>query len=67
MPGRQSRWPKGMHSCLAGFVGRGETIEEAVRREIHEEFGIACGEVADLASQPWPFPSSLMIVCFAAL
>ena len=63
--GRQSRWPKGMYSCLAGFVEPGETIEEAVRREIHEEAGIACGEVAYLASQPWPFPSSLMIGCFA--
>ena len=63
--GRQSRWPKGMYSCLAGFVEPGETIEEAVRREIHEESGIACGEVAYLASQPWPFPSSLMIGCFA--
>jgi NAD+ diphosphatase len=63
--GRQSRWPKGMYSCLAGFVEPGETIEEAVRREIREEAGIACGEVAYLASQPWPFPSSLMIGCFA--
>ena len=63
--GRQSRWPKGMYSCLAGFVEPGETIEEAVRREIREESGITCGEVAYLASQPWPFPSSLMIGCFA--
>jgi NAD+ diphosphatase len=62
--GRQSRWPQGMYSCLAGFVEPGETIEEAVRREIHEEAGIACGEVAYLASQPWPFPSTLMIGCF---
>ncbi len=62
--GRQSRWPKGMYSCLAGFVEPGETIEEAVRREIREEAGIACGEVAYLASQPWPFPSLLMIGCF---
>jgi NAD+ diphosphatase len=54
-----------MYSCLAGFVEPGETIEEAVRREIHEEAGIACGEVAYFASQPWPFPSSLMIGCFA--
>jgi NAD+ diphosphatase len=63
--GRQSRWPKGMYSCLAGFVEPSETIEEAVRREVDEEAGIACGEVAYLASQPWPFPSSLMIGCFA--
>ena len=63
--GRQARFPKSMYSCLAGFVEPGETIEEAVRREIHEEAGIACGEVAYFASQPWPFPSSLMIGCFA--
>jgi NAD+ diphosphatase len=63
--GRQARFPKGMYSSLAGFVEPGETIEEAVRREIHEESGVACGEVAYLASQPWPFPSSLMIGCLA--
>jgi len=63
--GRQARWPTGMYSCLAGFVEPGETIEEAVRREIREESGIVCGEVAYLASQPWPFPSSLMIGCLA--
>jgi len=61
--GRQARWPEGMYSCLAGFVEPGETIEEAVRREIREESGVICGEVAYLASQPWPFPSSLMIGC----
>ena len=63
--GRQARFPKGMYSCLAGFLEPGETIEEAVRREIHEEAGIDCGEVAYVASQPWPFPSSLMIGCLA--
>ncbi len=63
--GRQARFPKGMVSCLAGFVEPGETIEEAVRREIHEESGVECGEVAYVASQPWPFPSSLMIGCLA--
>ncbi len=63
--GRQARFPKGMVSCLAGFVEPGETIEEAARREIHEEAGIECGEVAYVASQPWPFPSSLMIGCLA--
>jgi NAD+ diphosphatase len=63
--GRQARFPKGMYSALAGFVEPGETIEEAVRREIHEEARIACGEVVYLASQPWPFPSTLMIGCLA--
>ena len=63
--GRQARFPKGMYSCLAGFVEPGETIEEAVRREVHEESGIDCGEVLYFASQPWPFPSSLMIGCLA--
>ncbi len=61
--GRQARFPKGMYSALAGFIEPGETVEEAVRREIHEESGIACGAVRYIASQPWPFPSSLMIGC----
>jgi NAD+ diphosphatase len=63
--GRQTRFPKGMYSALAGFVEPGETIEEAVRREIHEEARIECGAVRYVASQPWPFPSSLMIGCIA--
>ena len=63
--GRQPRFPKGMYSALAGFLEPGETIEQAVRREIMEEAGIVCGEVRYFASQPWPFPSSLMIGCFA--
>jgi NAD+ diphosphatase len=63
--GRQPRFGKGMWSCLAGFVEPGETIEEAVRRETLEEAGIACGRVAYFASQPWPFPMSLMIGCHA--
>jgi NAD+ diphosphatase len=63
--GRQPRFPKGMYSALAGFVEPGETIEAAVKREILEETGVACGEVHYFASQPWPFPSSLMIGCFA--
>ena len=63
--GRQPRFPKGMYSALAGFVEPGETIEEAVRREIHEEAGLVCDEIAYVASQPWPFPASLMIGCFA--
>jgi NAD+ diphosphatase len=61
--GRQSRFAKGMWSCLAGFIEPGETIEDAVRREILEEAGIACGRVSYFASQPWPFPMSLMIGC----
>lgn len=59
--GRQAPWPQGMYSTLAGFMEPGETIEEAVRREVAEEAGIAVGAVRYVASQPWPFPSSLMI------
>ena len=61
--GRQAGWPEGMYSLLAGFVEPGETIEAAVRRETAEEAGITVGRVSYLASQPWPFPSSLMIGC----
>jgi NAD+ diphosphatase len=61
--GRQVGWPEGMHSLLAGFVEPGESLEAAVRRETFEEAGIAVGRVTYLASQPWPFPSSLMIGC----
>jgi NAD+ diphosphatase len=59
--GRQSFWKPGMYSALAGFMEPGETIEEAARREIFEESGIRVGTVSYVASQPWPFPSSLMI------
>lgn len=59
--GRQSRFPPGMWSCLAGFVEPGETIEEAARREIMEEAGVRLGVVRYELSQPWPFPSQLMI------
>jgi NAD+ diphosphatase len=63
--GRQSRFAKGMWSCLAGFVEPGEAVEDAVRRETLEEAGIVCGRVSYFASQPWPFPMSLMIGCHA--
>jgi len=63
--GRQRRFPTGTYSCLAGFMEPGETIEAAVRREIWEEAGVKTRRVAYHASQPWPFPSSLMIGCFA--
>lgn len=63
--GRQARFAPGMWSCLAGFVEPGETVEDAVRRETREEAGIVCGRVRYFASQPWPFPSSLMIGCHA--
>lgn len=59
--GRQARFPPGMWSCLAGFVEPGETIEAAARREIGEEAGVEIGEVTYELSQPWPFPSQLMI------
>jgi len=63
--GRSHRFAPGMWSCLAGFVEPGEAIEDAVRRETREESGIVCGRVAYFASQPWPFPTSLMIGCHA--
>lgn len=63
--GRSPRFGKGMYSALAGFLEPGETIEDAVRREILEESGIRIGRVAYVASQPWPFPSSLMMGCVA--
>src|SRR5262249_9177289 len=63
--GRQRGWPKPMMSALAGFVEAGETIEEAVRREVREEAGVRVGAVRYVASQPWPFPASLWIGCEA--
>jgi NAD+ diphosphatase len=63
--GRQTRFVRNTWSCLAGFVEPGETFEEAVRRETLEEVGVRCGRVAYFASQPWPFPMSLMIGCHA--
>lgn len=62
---RQARFAPGMYSCIAGFVEPGETFEDAVRRETWEEAGLRTGAVRYLCSQPWPFPSSLMIGCLA--
>lgn len=59
--GRQANWPDGMYSCLAGFVEPGESLEEAAAREVHEETGIVIADTLYMASQPWPFPASLMI------
>jgi NAD+ diphosphatase len=59
--GRAPHWPPGRYSLLAGFVEPGETLEDAVRREVLEESAIELGEVGYVASQPWPFPSSLML------
>lgn len=63
--GRQKIWPKGMHSALAGFIEPGESIEEAVARELHEEAGLRVSSVSYHSTQPWPYPSSLMIGCHA--
>jgi len=63
--GRQKSWPAGRYSALAGFVEVGESIEEAVARELFEEAGVVATEVRYVASQPWPFPSQLMIACIA--
>lgn len=63
--GRQPRFPPGNYSALAGFVEPGETIEEAVAREVQEEAGVRVRDVRYVMSQPWPFPSSLMIGCHA--
>ncbi len=63
--GRSHRFVPTMWSCLAGFAEPGESIEEAVQREVLEEVGVNCGRVRYFASQPWPFPSSLMIGCHA--
>ena len=59
--GRQAVWPKGRYSTIAGFVEPGETLEHAVKREVMEEAGIAVAEVTYHSSQPWPFPTSLML------
>jgi len=59
--GRQAAWPAGRFSALAGFVEPGERLEAAVAREVREEAGVAVGDVRYVASQPWPFPISLML------
>jgi len=63
--GRQPQYPERRYSALAGFVEPGESIEEAVARELMEEAGIAAFDIRYVASQPWPFPGSLMIACLA--
>lgn len=63
--GRQPQYPAGRYSALAGFVEPGESIEEAVARELEEEAGLAVRDVRYVASQPWPFPGQLMIACTA--
>ncbi|WP_420395945.1 NAD(+) diphosphatase [Nioella sp.] len=62
--GRSPGWPEGMYSLLAGFIEPGETMEAAVRREVAEETAVQVGRVGYLASQPWPYPSSLMFGCW---
>lgn len=62
--GRQAAWPEGRFSTLAGFVEPGESLEDAVRREVDEETGVGVGEVRYAGSQPWPFPASLMLGFF---
>ena len=59
--GRQSQWPAGRYSALAGFVEPGESLEEAVAREVREEAGVLFADLRYRSSQPWPFPSSLML------
>jgi NAD+ diphosphatase len=59
--GRQSVWPEGRFSTLAGFCEPGETLEDAVRREVFEEVGIQVGDVDYFGNQPWPLPASLML------
>ena len=59
--GRQPHWPEGMYSCIAGFLEAGESLEQAVRREVMEEVGVVVDDIRYASSQPWPFPQSLMV------
>lgn len=63
--GRNARFTGGLYSAFAGFIEPGETMEEAVRRELREEVSLQVGAIHYHASQPWPFPSSLMLGCYA--
>jgi NAD+ diphosphatase len=63
--GRQARFPERSYSALAGFVEPGESIEDAVAREVLEEAGVTVRDVRYVSSQPWPFPSQLMLGCLA--
>ncbi|MFD1787370.1 NAD(+) diphosphatase [Sphingomonas floccifaciens] len=64
--GRQAAWPAGRYSALVGFVEPGESLEEAVAREVFEEAGVRVSDVRYLASQPWPFPGQLMLAAIGA-
>ena len=59
--GRQASWPDGRYSTIAGFAEPGESLEDAVRREVYEETNVGTSNIQYHSSQPWPFPSSLMI------